>query len=81
MKEDIKKQLYWYKYNLKEVSDINTMENVNVLTNKVVNEITNIFYFYFARIIITMLFFNIWFLLLIFAPNIYLLEYIAKLLS
>ena len=66
MKEDIKKQLYWYKYNLKEVSDINTMENVNVLTNKVVNEITKIFYFYFVRIIIPLIVINIWFLLLIY---------------
>ena len=69
MKEDIKKQLYWYKYNLKEVSDINTMENANVLTNKVVNEITKIFYFYFVRIIIPLIVFNILFLLLIYYKN------------
>lgn len=66
MKKEIKDSLYGYLYGLRGLDDINNTKEREKLTDNSVNRITNIFYFYFARIIITMLFFNILFLLLIY---------------
>ena len=66
MKKEIKDSLYGYLYSLRCLDDINNTKEREKLTDNSVNRITNIFYFYFARIIITMLVFNIWFLLLIY---------------
>ena len=66
MKKEIKDSLYGYLYGLRGLDDINNTKEREKLTDNSVNRITNIFYFYFARIIITMLVFNILLLLLIY---------------